>query len=93
LANYLLFDSSCARCGNLARTVEKIGGGWLESRSLEDPHIQEMLSQARPGWDWKPMLVTVRRERVRVYSGIWMVLRLGVGLGPRKSFRILTSAA
>ncbi len=93
MANYLLFDSSCMKCGNLARTVEQIGEGWLEIRSLEDPHIQDMLSQAKPTWKWKPMLMTIRQERVRVYTGIWMVVRMGVGLGPRKSFRILTSAA
>lgn len=93
MVNYLLFDNSCAKCGNLARVVEQIGDGWLESRSLEDPKIQELLARAKPGWTWRPMLMTVRRKRVRVYSGIWMVLRMGIGLGPKKSFRILTSAA
>jgi len=93
LANYLLFDDACARCGNLARTVERIGAGWLESRSLEDPRMQELLSRAKPEWTWRPMLVTVGRKRTRVYSGLGMVLRMGIGLGPRKSFRILTSAA
>lgn len=92
MSRYLLYDRTCARCGNLAHTVESIGDGWLESRSLDDPHIQDLLSQAKPGWMWKPMLMTTRHGRIRVYSGVCMVLRMGVGLGPRKAFRILTSA-
>ena len=55
--------------------------------------MQELLSRAKPEWTWRPMLVTVGRKRTRVYSGLGMVLRMGIGLGPRKSFRILTSAA
>ncbi|WP_017539748.1 hypothetical protein [Nocardiopsis halophila] len=91
--NYLLFDSECAKCGNLARTVEQVAGGWLESRSLHDPSVQELLSEAKPGWTWRPMLVTFRNGRARVYSGTLMVVRMGVALGPVKSFRILTGAA
>lgn len=93
MARYLLYDGGCARCGNFAQTIETTSEGWLQIRSLDEPFVQDLLSRARPNWKWRPMLVTVRGERTRVYAGFSMALRLGIGLGPRRAFRILTSAA
>lgn len=93
MKRFLLYDDSCSRCGNLAQLVEKIGDGRLAGRSLTDPEMQRLVASVRSDPKWEPMLVTVKRERVRVYSGAWMVFRLGIGLGPVRAMRILTAAA
>jgi hypothetical protein len=50
--------------------------------------MRELLDTARPGWTWEPMLVEVRGERVRVYTGLKMRSRLVTGLGPRRAVRV-----
>lgn len=93
MKRFLLYDDSCSRCGNLAQLVEKVAEKRLVSRSLTDPEMKRLVMSVRSDPKWEPMLVTVKRERVRVYSGAWMVLRLGFALGPVRTFRILTAAA
>lgn len=93
MKRFLLYDDSCNRCGNLAQLVEKVGDGRLESRSLTDPEMQHLVATVRSEPKWEPMLVTVKRERIRVYSGTRMVVQLGIGLGPIRAMRILTAAA
>lgn len=93
MKRFLLYDDSCRRCGNLAQLVEKVGDGRLVSRSLTDPEMQRLVASVRSEPKWEPMLVTIKRERVRVYSGARMVIRLGLGLGPVRAVRILTAAA
>lgn len=45
---YLLFDSGCAQCTELAQAVAQATHGGLEARSLRDPAMQRLLAQARP---------------------------------------------
>lgn len=49
---YLLFDSGCAQCTELAQAVAQATHGGLEARSLRDPAMQRLLAQARPYWCW-----------------------------------------
>jgi hypothetical protein len=72
----------------LAQAIEQETKGWLMAKSLRDPAMRELLDNARPGWTWEPMLVEVRGERVRVYTGLKMRSRLVVGLGPRRVVRV-----
>jgi hypothetical protein len=88
MERYLLFDGGCVLCTGLAQAIEQETQGWLTAKSLRDPAMRELLDNARPGWTWEPMLVEVRGERVRVYTGLKMRSRLVVGLGPRRAVRV-----
>jgi len=86
---YLLFDSGCSLCTEVARRVEEAAGGWLEARSLRDPEMRALLDRARPGWKWEPTLVEVAGDEVRVYQGLGMRVRMVRGLGIKKTLLII----
>jgi hypothetical protein len=88
MERYLLFDSACQGCRDLAAEVESAAGGWLRARSLHDPRMQELLERARPGWRWEPTLLIVDGDSLRTYSGAAMASRLVAGVGPRQAARI-----
>ena len=88
MEHYLLFDSGCSKCSSLAQTVERESHGWLVARSLHDTAIQEVLNKALPVWRWEPTLLEVEGERVRVFTGLMMHVRLAIGLGPKRALRI-----
>lgn len=85
---YLLFDSGCTICAQLARMVEQEAAGWLAARSLRDQEMQALLTEAKPGWRWEPTLLEVEGGRARVYTGVGMRARLGIKLGPRRAFAV-----
>ena len=85
---YLLFDSGCSQCTEIARAVEQAAQGGLEARSLRDPTMQRLLAQARPHWRWQPTLLEVEGERVRAFTGLALGLRLATGLGLRRAGRL-----
>ena len=89
MQRYLLFDAGCAVCRQLAGAIEKAAGGRLEALSLRDPQARAWLERAYPnGWEHRPYLVAVDGDRVQVFSGLGMALRLGWLLGPRKAWRV-----
>jgi hypothetical protein len=90
---YLLFDGGCSVCAALAREVEALSGGRLGVRNLRDPEIQVLLNRARPGWRWEPMLLEIERERVRVFAGLAMRMRLLQILGPARALRVAQAVA
>jgi hypothetical protein len=47
---FLLFDSACSVCSQLALEIERETSGVLTARSLRRPEVQAWLEQARPGW-------------------------------------------
>lgn len=85
---YLLFDSGCATCTDVARSVEPETGDWLTARSLHEEEVQKQLSKARPDWKWEPGLLEIEGDRALLFTGLQMKMRLLVGLGPRKAARI-----
>lgn len=89
MRQYLLFDSGCATCSNLAQAIEREVDGELTARSLRDPEMQELLDRAEPEWQWEPTLLEVCDEVVRAYTGIRMGLRLVRTLGPRQAMRVM----
>lgn len=93
MQRFLVYDDSCQHCGNLAQSVDAVAEGWLSCRGLSDPEMIAMIESVLPDWKWQPMLVTVNKDVVRVSSGALMIVRLGLGLGPRRAFRLLASAA
>ena len=86
---YLLFDSGCSICAELAQAVEQATHGGLEARSLRDPAMQRLLAQARPHWRWQPTLLEVEGERVRAFTGLALGLHLMMKLGPRRTLRLV----
>lgn len=85
---YLLFDSGCGKCSRIARDVETITNGWLQAQSLQDPAMQALLKQARPGWHWEPTLLEVKGNRIRAFTGLALSIRLLISLGPRRALRV-----
>lgn len=88
MRHYLLFDSSCAKCARIAGEVERVSGGWLEARSLRDPAVQTLLNEATPSWRWRPMVLEVKHDHIRVYAGIAMGKYLVKKLGIRRSLQL-----
>lgn len=88
MQRYLLFDSGCTSCKNIADKVEEISEGWLQSRSLRHPWTQEMLAKSGTEWSWEPMLLEVSDSSISVTAGVRMRLRLLRALGPRRSWQL-----
>lgn len=85
---YLLFDSGCHECAEIADAVEQEAEGWLTVRSLHEEDVKELVSKARPNWKWEPMLVEFNGDSVLVFTGLQMKMRMLIGLGPRRAARI-----
>ncbi|MEW6233180.1 MAG: hypothetical protein AB1566_12815 [Chloroflexota bacterium] len=85
---FLLFDAGCATCTELARAIEREAAGWLTAQSLREPAVPALLDRARPGWRWEPMFLEVDGERVQSFTGAALVVRLPVGLGPHRVWRV-----
>ena len=60
----------------------------LEARRWRNPEVQTLLDRVRPGWRWEPMLLEQEGERVRVYTGLAMRIRLIQILGPARALRV-----
>lgn len=88
MERFLLFDSECALCTDLASAIEHESGGWLIARSLRNPDMRALLDQERPGWRWEPTLLEVKGDQVRVFTGLAMRARLLAGLGLKRSWRV-----
>lgn len=54
---YLLFDSGCTKCSNLARQIEELSSNALTIKSLRDAEVQATLTQVKSKWEWEPMLM------------------------------------
>lgn len=50
--------------------------------------MRELLERADPEWEWKPTLVTVHEDRVQLTNGARMLLRVAIGVGPRRAARV-----
>ncbi len=88
MERYLLFDSGCALCTDIAKEVEKETRGWLTARSLRDPKVKALLDQTLPGWRWGPMVLEVSGSKAKTYAGLGMGVYLVLGLGPGRAFRL-----
>jgi hypothetical protein len=88
MQRYLLFDADCSSCRTLAQGIAREGQGWLEIRSLRELEIQALLTQTHSAWKWEPTFLEVDSSDVRIYTGPMLRLKLLVGLGPRRAWRI-----
>lgn len=88
MKRYLLFDSGCAVCQDLAHQIEAESNGWLTARSLREPEIQRLLTLAHPNWRWEPTLLEVEGEQLQIYTGLRLRARVLTGMGLRRASRI-----
>jgi hypothetical protein len=90
MKRYLLFDSGCSLCTELAEQIETLSEGKLAVRSLRDPQVQVWRTEALgPDAPWAPTLLAVEGEQVRGWTGFPMAGQLLWLLGPRKSWQVL----
>lgn len=87
MERYLLFDSQCHVCSQVAHDIIIESDGLLEARSLRDPAIKNLLIKAKPNWRWEPMLLEIEDEQIRVFTQTRMVLQLMRRLGLRRAWR------
>ncbi len=86
--HYILFDSGCAQCADVAAEIEKASGNNLRGLSLYAPEAKELLDRARPGWKFEPTLVQVDGETVRAYTGLAMRTHMVTFLNPLQLLKI-----
>jgi hypothetical protein len=86
--HYLVFDERCSRCARLAREITASSDGRLQAASLGDASFQKLLSRARSDWRWEPTMLRVQRDRVCIWTGIRMCVRLVMLFGLRRSLRV-----
>lgn len=89
MTRYLLFDSGCVVCTDVAQSIERATDGWLLARSLRSADMQELLVRARPDWRWEPTLIEVEGDQTRAYTGMALRAKLLAGIGPRKTLRVV----
>ncbi|MDX6395501.1 MAG: hypothetical protein QOJ73_6564 [Streptosporangiaceae bacterium] len=81
----LLFDSDCAACSKVARTVQELAVTDLEVLTLRDPPVAEALDQAGLTAPDRPSLLVTGDGDVRLLSGWSMRRRLAGIVGWRRA--------
>ncbi len=83
---YLIFNPGCPTCNSMARAIETLANGKIQTLGLDSPEAKKLLDQAFPhGWIQQPYLATVKNMRVIVSTRYGIVVKLGLLLGPKKS--------
>lgn len=88
IIRYILFDSGCAQCADVAAQIENASGHNLRGMSLYAPEAKQMLDRARPGWKFEPTLVEVDGDTVRAYTGMAMRTHMVTFLNPLQLLKI-----
>lgn len=87
---YLLYDSGCGSCGDIAPQIEKLGRGWFVTRSLREPVVRDTLTRQDKDWSFEPTLleVTSKGEQISIYTGLSMKAKLITGVGPVRALQM-----
>lgn len=88
MRRFILYDSGCAQCDDLAAKIEKASGGALVSMSLYAQEAKQWLDRARPNWKFEPTLLEVEGEHMRAYTGMSMRAHLLTFLNPVQLMRV-----
>lgn len=86
--HYILFDSGCAQCSDVAADIEKASDHKLRGKSLYAPEAKQWLDRARPGWKFEPTLVELDGEHVRAFTGMAMRTHLLTFLNPLQLLKV-----
>ena len=89
MQRYLLFNSGCATCTQLAQAIERESNGWLVGKSLTDASMCALVKQVRPNSLAEPALLEVGDMHVRLFTGANLEMRLAFRLGLRRTWRVL----
>lgn len=93
MERYLVYDSGCSICDQLAGVVRDAAGGKIEPISIRGEKAKALLDEAFPsGWGYAPYLVAVDGGRVRAWTGTASALHLTRLVGVRKALRIWNAA-
>lgn len=93
MQRYLLFDSDCAACTDMAQSIEQIAGEWVTLCSLRHPRMMRLLDQANPNWTWEPTLLETEEDEIRAFTGISLAVKVTLGLGLPRALRVLKVVA
>lgn len=88
MQRYILYDSGCAQCDDLAAKLEKESGGALLGMSLYASQAKQWLDRARPNWKFEPTLVQVDSDHVQAYTGMAMRAHMLTFLNPLQLLKI-----
>lgn len=88
MTRYLLYDSKCSVCTNLANNIKEATDGWLKVASLSDPHIRQLLKRAGSEHLWEPTLLVKSTSGWKTYTGAKMKVYIAQNLGLRKSLEL-----
>lgn len=86
--HHLLYDAGCSRCAALATEIESVAEGRLGIRSLRDAEVTTLLDQHAPNHRWEPLVLQTNGDKVRVYGGLAMRVKLVQVLGIRKALDV-----
>jgi predicted DCC family thiol-disulfide oxidoreductase YuxK len=87
---YLLFDSECLHCSEVAHYIRNLGIPNLRTRSLHDPQVGDLLP--RGGLErraQRPLLLRDEDGRISVQAGVRMRVSLFRLLGLRRSITVM----
>lgn len=87
---YLLYDSGCDSCEQIAQEVKSVAGNWLEVRSLHETVVADTLNRQNQDWSWEPTLLEISEnsEETNILTGHSMRTKFIVELGPVKALKI-----
>jgi hypothetical protein len=85
----LAVDAQCPRCTRAGRAIKLASAGEIELVSLHDPDLRTILDRERPGWRFRPTLVTYGADRVQVRTGLGMGFALTRTIGLRQTLGVL----
>jgi methylamine dehydrogenase accessory protein MauD len=89
MQRYILYDSGCAQCDDLAAKLEQASGGTLLGMSLYDREAKKWLDRARPNWKFEPTLLQVDGDQVHAYTGMSMRAHMLTFLNPLQLLKIV----
>lgn len=85
----LLFDAGCSLCTDIAQKAEAEARGWLRVKPLQDQGMRALLASHSQSLERRPTLVTQDGDRVTVDTGWTMLIKLVLGVGPWRCWRLL----
>jgi predicted DCC family thiol-disulfide oxidoreductase YuxK len=85
----LLFDAQCVHCTNVAKKVRSLGIQNLDVASLHDAEVRRTFQQAGQSVPEVPALIDTDGDRLVVWTGLAMRIRLARLIGYRRAADML----
>jgi hypothetical protein len=87
---YLLYDSGCGTCREIAFEIGELGKDWFSVRSLNETIVKDTLTRKDENWSFEPTLleVTSNSEQIAIYTGLSMKAHMVAVLKPILAVKI-----